>query len=182
MIRGDLVRIIQGKYQILCTPNGLPAMYENYKNNAALFEEYDWGRNSKWQCFIAIGKVHEWPQLVVSIKYDLEGGLYPGVLLMPDTTIAFIGAGELILIYDVDEPRLIDVDRADAGFHTWEQHEDIVLLSAELEFAAWDTRGNKLWTTFVEPPWGYAINDKLITLDVMGEKTTFSIHQGPDRK
>jgi hypothetical protein len=39
------------------------------------------------------------------------------------------------------------------GFHGWQRHEDLVVMSAELEMAAWDLRGVKRWSTFVEPPW-----------------------------
>jgi hypothetical protein len=48
------------------------------------------------------------------------------------------------------------------------QHADTILLSAELEFAAWSTSGQKLWTMFVEPPWHYTIDGDTVELDVMG--------------
>ena len=39
--------------------------------------------------------------------------------------------------------------------------------------------GKKLWSTFVEPPWEYVINNDTIFLDVTGIKTDFPIEQGP---
>lgn len=54
-------------------------------------------------------------------------------------------------------------------------------MSAELELAAWDLEGNKLWTTFVEPPWEYAVRDGVVRLDVMGAKSEFPAWTGPGR-
>jgi hypothetical protein len=56
-----------------------------------------------------------------------------------------------------------------------------ILLSAELELAAWDTDGRKLWTTFVEPPWGYTVEGDRVHLDVMGNKQSFTLRDGPPK-
>ena len=48
-----------------------------------------------------------------------------------------------------------------------------------LRFAAWSTDGQKLWTTFVEPPWQYAIHGDTVELDVMGRKQSFGLREGP---
>jgi len=73
------------------------------------------------------------------------------------------------------------LDSADTGFWHWHRHGDFVLMAAELEFAAWTKEGKKLWTTFVEPPWDYALDGDSITLDVMGKKKRFSVHHGPEK-
>lgn len=52
-------------------------------------------------------------------------------------------------------------------------------MAAELELAAWDIRARKLWTTFVEPPWDYAVRDGIVHLDVMGSESTFALATGP---
>ena len=57
----------------------------------------------------------------------------------------------------------------------------VVLMSAELELAAWDLAGQKLWTTFVEPPWSYEVRNGVVTLDVMGVISEFLTKSGPDR-
>ena len=41
------------------------------------------------------------------------------------------------------------------------------------------TTGNKLWTTFVEPPWSYQVIGGQIRLDVMGTVSTFDLTRGP---
>jgi hypothetical protein len=65
------------------------------------------------------------------------------------------------------------------GFLRWDQRGATILLSAELELAAWDIDGRKLWTTFVEPPWHYSIAGSAVDLDVMGIKQSFNLRSGP---
>ena len=65
------------------------------------------------------------------------------------------------------------------GFWGWKRHGDIVVMSAELELAAWDLQGNKMWSTFVESPWYYEAQDTQLVLDVMGKKSSFSARTGP---
>jgi hypothetical protein len=108
-----------------------------------------------------------------------SGGFNPGVLLVPETGVLFIGAGDRLLAYKLDGPQRLWEDNANAGFWSWQQHGDFVLMAAELELAAWDTHGKKLWTTFVEPPWTYRVDGDQVHLDVMGSKSSFSISSGP---
>jgi hypothetical protein len=78
-------------------------------------------------------------------------------------------------------PRRLWEDEADTGFWSWVQFDDVVLMSAELELAAWTAEGVKLWTTFVEPPWSYSVSQGAVHLDVMGDRSSFSLRQGPRR-
>ncbi len=41
-------------------------------------------------------------------------------------------------------------------------------MSAELECAAWDIHGHKLWSTCVQPPWQYTVHGDIVHLVVMG--------------
>lgn len=65
------------------------------------------------------------------------------------------------------------------GFWSWSAHEGTVLMSAELELAAWNSHGEKLWTTPVEPPWHYSVQQGVVTLDIMGETRSFPLFGGP---
>jgi hypothetical protein len=47
-----------------------------------------------------------------------------------------------------------------------------------LELAAWDPQGEKLWSTFVEPPWDYRVTGDRVQLDVIGRKSDFELAQG----
>ena len=123
----------------------------------------------------------QWPFLCVALCYDREGGGAPGVLLVPETGLLFIGAGERLLAYHLHGPARLWEDHADTGFHAWQRHDDLVVMAAELGLAAWDVRGVKRWSTFVEPPWSYQVNGSTVRLDVMGRLSSFSLESGPAR-
>jgi hypothetical protein len=99
--------------------------------------------------------------------------------VIPETHLLFIGAGTRLLAYDLRGPRRLWQDEADTGFWFWQRHGEVIVMSAELELAAWDTQGRKLWTTFVEPPWSYEVRGSDLVLDVMGRTTTFPLEVGP---
>lgn len=122
-----------------------------------------------------------WPVLLVALRYSpgADGGFYPGVFLVPEHHRLFIGAGTRLLCYDLAQPRRLWSDEADTGFWCWARHADTILMSAELELAASDLAGRKLWTTFVEPPWEYAVEAGTVLLDVMGKKSCFPLTTGP---
>src|SRR5262245_27941237 len=135
-------------------------------------------------CFIGVKLgLQDWPQLVVSQRFSPAGyGFAPGVLLVPGTGRLFIGAGTRLLGYQLDDSEAWQrsfVDEAEVGFLSWRQHGDVVLMSAELELAAWTVDGEKLWRTFVEPPWSYAMIGDDVHLDVMGERSRFHKRTGP---
>jgi hypothetical protein len=108
-----------------------------------------------------------------------EAGFQPGVLIVPETDVLFIGAGTRLLAYDLATAKRLWEDEADTGFWCWKRHGDLILMSAELEFAAWSRKGEKLWSTFVEPPWSYSVENDTVVLDVMGQLRRFPIRQGP---
>jgi len=41
-------------------------------------------------------------------------------------------------------------------------------MAAELELAAFDVSGGKLWSRFVEQPWAFKLEADRVVLDVMG--------------
>ena len=170
-----------GEYNLLCMSQGLPNIYAEYVKHARLADEINFGESEGDICFLAVGKGSEWPFLVVAQIYSptADGGFHPGTLLVPETGILFVGAGERLLAYLLDGPRKLWEDVADVGFWGWARHDDVVLMSAELELAAWDIHGRKLWSTFVEPPWDYEVIDGRVELDVMGKKSSFLISVGP---
>jgi hypothetical protein len=137
---------------------------------------------------IDVGRGFDWPFLCVVQRYwpGHWAGCRPGILLVPETHIRFVGAGERLLAYDLHGPARLWEDHADAGFHGWQCHDDLVLMSAELELAAWDIRGVKRWSTlqssvFIEPPWEYHVESGVVHLDVMGTVSSFPLLAGPTR-
>jgi len=123
----------------------------------------------------------DWPDLVVALRFDPGpgAGFRPGIMLVPERDLLFIGAGTFLLAYKLSPVRRLWEDDAECGFWGWSRHGDIVFMSAELEFAAWDIEGRKLWSTFVEPPWSYEVHGDQVTLDVMERKAKFVTAIGP---
>ena len=135
-------------------------------------------------CFLSAGRSGvRWPSLVVAQRFtpDTRSGFGPGALLAPDTGTLFLGAGTRLLAYELDPPKRLWEDEADTGFWSWRQYGQTVIMAAELEVAAWTAAGNKLWSTFVEPPWDYTVKGDTVDLDVMGKKSQFPLAYGPGR-
>jgi hypothetical protein len=68
------------------------------------------------------------------------------------------------------------------GFWAWRRHGEVVLMSAEIELAAWTLVGVMIWTMSVEPPWTYEVADGMVRLDVMGTISSFPLESGPVRR
>jgi hypothetical protein len=167
-----------------CQSTALPDLYSEYRKHATLGEEFDLaGREEGQWCYVGVKKDSGWPFLTVAQRFWPSGaGFHPGALLVPETLLLFIGAGERLLAYDLRVPKRLWLDAADTGFWHWDRYGGFVLMAAELEFAAWNTEGLKLWSTFVEPPWEYQVVGDSVILDVMGKKSTFDLQHGPQNK
>lgn len=172
-----------GKYVVTVHRGSLPPLYADDQKHALLTQEFDWQSSSGEICVVALGTGMNWPVLVVGQRFEPHvGGFDPGILLVPEPGTLFIGAGKRLLAYSVKQPELLWEDTTDVRFWGWNQFGNHVLMSAELELAAWDLAGKKLWTTFVEPPWEYEVVGDEVQLDVMGKKSAFPISTGPRRR
>jgi len=169
-------------YTVLCLPDGLPDLYTEFTRHARLVDELDLKQSEGKSCFLAVKKGMAWPFLVVAQRYSPAGhGFHPGALIVPEKGVLFVGAGERLLAYQLEPPARLWEDHADTGFWGWQRHGEFVLMAAELELAAWTVCGQKLWSTFVEPPWEYAVEEGAVRLDVMGKKSLFPLAIGPER-
>ena len=167
-------------YTVLCQDNCLPDIYSDYRQSAKVVEEFDLDNSDDALCFVGIQIDSEWPFLVIAQRYSPAGfGFNPGVQLVEETGVLFIGAGVRLLAYDIRNVVRLWEDKADTGFFGWSRHDSTVVMSAELELAGWNLEGRKLWSTFVEPPWEYAVENGVVKLDVMGKKTSFDLTGGP---
>ncbi|WP_433200247.1 hypothetical protein ACQP00_28420 [Dactylosporangium sp. CS-047395] len=154
-----------------------PASLSLYKRQAELVEDFP-GAQTDGFSLVAVRDEGDWPRLVVTQRYSPAGGGFaPGVLLVPKRRQVFIGAGSRLLAYEARGGtwRRQWEDRAEGGFWQWRRHGKTVLMSAELELAAWTCDGRKLWSTFVEPPWSYRVDGGTVTLDVMGAVRTLEL-------
>lgn len=158
-------------------------MYPHYMEHAELHEEIDVSSSDDPLLFVAVAEgASAWPSLVVTQRFapGPDFGFTPGVCLVPAAHLLLIGAGTRLLAYDLRSHSRLWEDAADFGFWGWRRHKDVILMSAELELAAWDVQGKKLWSTFVEPPWSYTVAGGNVTLDVMGQMSVFPIETGPE--
>jgi len=175
-----MFRVSLGEYQVCCQSDSYPDLLDEDRQRAALAEHFE-AANSVGSavCFVSVSRLFEWPFLVVTQRFSpAVAGFHPGCLLIPETNTLFIGAGTRLLGYDLAQPRRLWEDEADTGFWSWCRHGSAVLMSAELELAAWDTHGRKLWTRFVEPPWAYTVSGDAIRLDVMGDVSHLRLETG----
>jgi hypothetical protein len=171
--------IAVGEYNLICHNGPMPTYCADYPSHARLLEEFDKGSTEGENCFLAVQRGLDWPLLVIIQRCRLPGMFDPHALLVPETNVLFLGVGERLLGYALDGLTRLWEDSTDCGAWGWARHGDYVLLSAELELAAWDTFGHKLWTTFVEPPWTYSVFEGTVSLDVMDRKSSFPIRTGP---
>ena len=172
-----------GQYTVSATIGELPAAYPSMIEHATLHDDFGVQSADGTALVISIERASsKWPDLVVSQRFDPgpESGFQPGALLIPESHLILLGAGTRLLAYDLQSVRRLWEDVADVGFWGWKRHGDIVLMLAELELAAWDIKGNKLWSTFVEPPWVYEVHGARIDLDVMGQRVSFDLKTGPE--
>lgn len=178
-----MFRLASGSYTVLISDH-LPLQDKAYREHARLVEykASDAPGSQKNFLYLAVSRgEREFPFLIVSQHYapGPDAGFNPGVYLLLETSLLFIGAGERLLAYRLDPPAQIWEDHADTGFWGWERYKDVLLMSAELELAVWNIRGEKLWSTFVEPPWDYRLDEDTISLEVMGMQASFPLHEGP---
>lgn len=158
-----------------------PPGLERYRQRAGLAEDFSTGGGDGYS-FVAVADSDDWPQLAITQRFSpAVPGFASGVLLVPERGQVFIGAGTRLLAYRRRAGRWGRswIDEADVGFWEWRRHGDVVLMAAELELAAWTTGGEKVWTTFVEPPWSYQVKRGRVELDVMGSVRTFGLVSGP---
>ena len=182
----ELLHFSCGTYTVSACVGALPsmysAMYSAFVKHAVLNEEVEIHSGDGTALFFAVkSRSRNWPELVAALRFapGAEAGFNPGFLLLPESHLLFVGAGTCLLAYQLSSVRRLWEDVADCGFWEWPRHGDIVLMSAELELAAWDVGGRKLWSTFVEPPWSYEIHGDRLELDVMGRKSSFVANLGP---
>jgi hypothetical protein len=175
-----MFRVNVGEYEVCCQADGLPELLSEYQQRAALAEDFGVADEAGSSvCYVGVGLVQQWPSLVVVQRYSPAGcGFFPGALLVPETQRLFLGAGRRLLGYDLSRPARLWEDEADCGFWSWSRHGPVVLMAAELELAAWDVSGRKLWSRFVEPPWEYQVGGEVVTIDVMGSVSRIHLHSG----
>lgn len=165
-----------GRYRINVEQYKLPDLYAKYIKHAKLAEEYDLDNRGGETFFISVGDKENWPFLTIAQCYEpCAGGFHPGFLVIPESDLLFIGAGQRILLYDLKQVKKVDEDFYNEGFLGWIRYRDYVIMLAELDVTCWKLSGEKMWSRFVEPPYNVQFEDNKIILDIMGKKIKFDI-------
>jgi hypothetical protein len=176
------IRFSSEEFTVDATIGELPAGFSTLIERARVHDDHGIKESGGTQLIIQVQSTSaDWPELVISQRFSpgAEAGFHPGILLVPETKVLFVGAGVRLLAYDLSHFALLWEDAADTGFWGWRRHRDVIIMSAELELAAWDLAGKKLWSSFVEPPWNYNVEGMALKLDVMGRKSQFGLKSGP---
>ncbi len=179
-----MFKICTDRYALFLQDHGLPIMADEYSNRASLNEHFESNDDCAEWCYVAVARTgNDWPFMTVAQQFSPAGcGFEPAAILIPETDRLLIGAGEHLLAYDLAAVQRLWEDIADGGFWGWARHGSVVVMSAELELATWDLHGEKLWSTYVEPPWCYSVSNGTVNLDVMGENSSFDLVAGPSVK
>lgn len=165
-----------GRYIINVEQYKLPDLYANYIKHAKLIEEYDLKNRDGEIFYLSVGEGDSWPFLAIAQRYEpCAGGFHPGFLVIPESDVLFIGAGQRILLYNLKQVKKIDEDFYNEGFLGWIRYRDYVIMLAELDVTCWRSSGEKMWSRFVEPPYNVEFEDNKIILDIMGKKIKFDI-------
>src|SRR5688572_205040 len=99
-----MISVAIGDYRMRLTYEALPNLYRAYRGHAKLIDEFALDERGA-KCYVGVERAGDgWPRVVVAQTYDPSGGFYPGVLLVPDTHVLFIGAGTRLLCYRLVRP------------------------------------------------------------------------------
>ncbi|MCE9523733.1 MAG: hypothetical protein K8S25_15045 [Alphaproteobacteria bacterium] len=178
-------KVAVGRFGLDIAVGALPLDYDWLTKDALLVEEIDMKPGGGRVLFVGVhdyeraGHTARKPILTVAQTYTpWMAGFDPGILIVPETERLFVGAGTRLLGYDLKAPARLWEDQTDCGFWRWGRHQDWVWMAAELEFAVWSKTGEKLWSTFVEPPWDLTSVEGVVELDVMGVKMRRRLSDG----
>ena len=162
----EMFQLSLGDYEVCCQHAGVPDLLPQLAEHASLFDRFDTSSPGDEVCFFSIRRRGDpWPFLVVTQRYNPSGhGFHPGALVVPETQRLFLGAGRRLLGYDLTGPARLWEDEADVGFWFWSRYGRAVLMSAELEIAAWTIEGQKLWSRSADPPWEYRVEDSVVVV------------------
>lgn len=176
-----MLAITLAGYTLLCSSGGLPDAYESYRSQAQLIDDIETERERLGCLIVQEGNTQ--PRVLITYGYSYAGyDFHAGALLIPETRVLFFGAGESLTAYRLDKPEKLWKDSADMGFLSWSRHDQFVLMSAELELAAWDIQGQKRWSVAVEPVWQYTVEHDTLHLHVMDKQSSFPLAAGPYRR
>lgn len=167
------------KYTIAVHLDTPPDVYGMWLEYAKYLDTDDLSKEGT-SVYIGIAQGGRWYEDIIAFNTDPVdyGGFYPGFLIIPETEILFIGAGIIIKTYDLKNHKKVFQKDTFVGFWGWQRWAEYVIMLEELEFGVYDLKGNEIWSTYVEPPWTYEINEGIVTLNVMDKLSYRNIITG----
>lgn len=166
----QLFKFTCGPYTVSLA-DALPPLYYSYCRRAQLVDTYEIEGSYSALCYLSVARGHDWPFLIVAQRYipGPQSGFYPGILLVPETDLLLLGAGERLLAYSLADPYKLWEEELPGGFLQWERSKESIIMSSENKLAIWDIAGEKRGEFAVEPPWQYTVVEGTIHICV-GEK------------
>ena len=156
------------KYKIAIQTEKEPEIYQMWLEHAS-FKDIDGLQNDGTPIYIGVGQEGKGYETVIAYCSDPIGncGFNPGFLIVPETGTLFIGAGKVVRTYDLKNHNRKIEKKFSCGFWGWSRHNNLILMQEELEFGIYTLDGLEVWSTFVEPPWTYEIEDEHVKLTFM---------------
>ncbi len=164
-----MVALTVGPYRLAVHLGERPYMFDHWVEHAKA-TDIEGLKDNGDALHLAVGRGSDWYDLVVAFRTSPldAAGFRPDVLIVPETETLFIGAGEVVKIFDLRTGQVKEQRTSNAGFWDWTRMEDVVICCEELGFAVYGLDGVERWSTFVEPPWEWSIDTNRVRLDVMG--------------
>lgn len=122
-----------------------PTEFELWLEHAS-FTDVKGLSNAGSPIYIGVGNEGHWFETVIAFRTEQldTSGFVPGILVVPETQTLFVGAGETIKIYDLSVKTLKLEKTTPFGFWGWSRHDDIIIMSAEIEFVVYSLEGGTL--------------------------------------
>lgn len=167
------------KYRIAVRIHKAPDAYDLWLQHVKYFDIDDTNYDDT-PIYIGVAQGRGWYEDIIAFKSDPidYAGFHPGILLIPETELLFIGAGKILKIYDLKNHVMIFQKELSFGFLGWERSGDYVMMLEETELGVYNLNGKELWFAYVEPPWTFEVENDTIILNVMDELSRRDINNG----
>ena len=167
------------KYKIAVQIGKKPDLYDIWLKHA-VFKDIEGLENIGTPIYVGIQLGNEWCDSIIAFCSDPidYAGFNPGILVVPETDTLFIGAGTVARTYDLKKQIRKFHKEFIFGFWGWSRHKNLIIMQEELEFGVYSIDGNEKWSTYVEPPWTFSIEDDRVKLTVMDKISYYSLETG----
>ncbi|PZR31072.1 MAG: hypothetical protein DI538_21615 [Azospira oryzae] len=143
-----------------------PVIMDYYRKHSIFIDEKDLSnQGTEFYVIISKGILHP-SYSIIAFSSDPIGyaGFNPGIHYEKSSDTLFIGAGTTIKTYRLFDNKKIFQKNHGFGFWGWSKHGDYIIQQEETELGVFNLKGEKLWETFVSPPYEFNIDGEDIIL------------------